>query len=137
VIEDLLQHAGLRRTRARTAVLTLLIDRGIPLTHADLTSSPSLEGIDRVTLYRTLTTLADADLVHRVQGLDGAWRFCAHQDRPGHCAGGHPHALCQRCGAMTCLVDQPLAWVAVPASFEVWGKQTVVYGLCPGCAEAR
>jgi Fur family ferric uptake transcriptional regulator/Fur family zinc uptake transcriptional regulator len=134
-VPEMLRRAGLRCTQARLDVLSLLLDRGIPLAHTDVAAEPRLDGVDRVTLYRTLTALNDAGLAHKVQGLDGAWRFCAHDERSGHCAGDHPHALCSVCGAMTCLVGQPLAWVAVPDGFEVWGKQTVVYGRCPACAE--
>jgi Fur family ferric uptake transcriptional regulator/Fur family zinc uptake transcriptional regulator len=89
---------------------------------------------DRVTLYRVLEALRGAGIVHQVQGLDGVWRFCAHDpDRPG-CPGDHPHFLCLACGRMICLVGQSLQRVDVPGGCSVEGKQCVVYGRCADCS---
>ncbi len=134
VASDLLRAAGLRRTKARAAVLGLLRASRRPRSHQGILATPDAEGLDRVTLYRTLAALERGGLVHRVQGTDGAWRFCFHApERPG-CPGDHPHFLCRRCGRMTCLHGQTLPWVAVPEGTVVEGKQLVVHGLCAGCA---
>ena len=130
----LLRTAGLRRTKAREVVLGLLFQAGRPLSHQELASRPDTERFDRVTVYRTLTVLERAGLVHRVQGVDGVWRFRAHSTEPGRCPGNHCHFLCLSCNAMSCLADQTLPWVCVPDGAQVTGKQLVVYGLCPACA---
>jgi Fur family ferric uptake transcriptional regulator/Fur family zinc uptake transcriptional regulator len=93
-----------------------------------------MAGLDRVTVYRTLSALQEAGLVHRVQDKDGVWRFCAHGSREQGCPGNHPHFLCMRCGEMRCLTAQSLPWVETSAGEQVVGKQLVVYGLCAGCA---
>ena len=79
--------------------------------------------------------LERAGLVHRVQGTDGAWRFCAHRPDQAGCPGNHPHFLCLQCGAMVCLTGQPLPHVDVPPGCSVSGKQFVVFGLCSACRE--
>lgn len=135
-IEKLLNQTGLRVTKQRKAVLELLIGHGVPLSHAEITSMLD-EPLDKVTLYRTLETLLSVNIVHRVQGPDGVWRFCAHDREAEGCPGDHPHFLCQDCGKMMCLVDQKMARVKVPEGFEVAGKQMVVYGLCPDCAAKK
>lgn len=128
----ILEEAGLRATEIRLRVLQILFEAGRPLTHGDVQERLGGEA-DRVTLYRTLTSLERAGLVHRVQGTDGAWRFCAHRpDAPG-CPGNHPHFLCLGCGLMVCLLGQRLPRVDVPEGCSVSGKQLVVYGLCPTC----
>jgi molybdate transport system substrate-binding protein len=129
---QLLRSAGLRRTAARVAVLDLLdrVDR--PLSHQEIAASPEAQRLDRVTLYRTLSALQEADLVHRVQGIDGAWRFCTHCRDEG-CGGDHVHFLCVDCNRMSCLPDQPLPWVEEPEGAEVLGKQLVVHGRCARC----
>ena len=133
-VGTLLRSAGLRRTPARLAVLGAVERAGEPLTHARLAEHPAVAGIDPVTLYRTLATLEDAGLVHRVQGTDGAWRTCPQpRDRPG-CPGNHAHFLCERCGAMRCLLEQALPRVRVPAGFVVHGRHLVAQGLCDACA---
>ena len=134
-IRELLHSAGLRRTRAREVVLALLRTTGKPLTHHEVAACPEAQGLDRVTVYRTLTALAGAGLVHRVQGVDGVWRFGMHDPvRPG-CPGNHAHCLCLVCGTMRCLTDQPMPFVSVPEGWRVDGKQLLLYGRCPQCPE--
>lgn len=136
-VRETLRAAGLRRTPARERVLSTVESLAAPVTHGDLAAHPDLADIDEVTLYRTLSTLVEAELVHRVHGLDGAWRYCIQQrDRRG-CPGNHPHFLCTSCGSMDCLVDQPLPRVAVPEGSEVLGRQFLVHGRCAACAAAR
>jgi len=129
---QLLRSVGLRRTAARVAVLDLLDREDRPLSHQEIAASPETRDLDRVTLYRTLSTLQEADLVHRVQGIDGAWRFCTHCCDEG-CGGDHVHFLCVDCNRMSCLPDQTLPWVEEPAGAEILGKQLVVHGRCARC----
>jgi len=130
-----LRAAGLRRTRARRSVIEVLDRAGRPLSHQEIASDARLVSLDRVTLYRTLTALQKAGLLHRVQGMDGVWRFCGHREAPGRCAGNHIHFLCVACNRMSCLPEQPLPWVAEPEGAEVYGKQLVVYGRCAACTQ--
>ena len=130
---QLLHAAGLRRTRARRIVLEMLnrVDR--PLSHQEIAAEPEVGALDRVTLYRTLTTLQRAGLLHRIQGVDGVWRFRGHRTQSGACGGNHIHFLCLECNQMSCLPEQPLPWAKEPEGAEVFGKQLVVYGLCAEC----
>ena len=130
---QLLRDAGLRRTRTREAVLETLnrVDR--PLSHQEIAGNSGLRSLDRVTLYRTLTTLQQAGLLHRIQGVDGVWRYRGHNSRTGKCAGNHIHFLCLECNRMSCLPEQALPWVKEPEDAEVFGKQLVVYGRCAAC----
>jgi Fur family ferric uptake transcriptional regulator len=132
--QQILQVAGLRRTKAREAVLSLLCMAERPLAHHEIAVRPEAGRLDRVTLYRTLTALQRAGLVHRIQGVDGVWRFRANATDRVQCPGNHPHFLCLHCGEMSCLDAQRLPWVSVPEGTEVKGKQLVVYGRCGKCA---
>ncbi len=135
-IEKILGDAGLRATRQRRLVLNLLLEKGSPLSHGEI-SSMLEEPLDRVTLYRTLQTLRCASIVHQVQGLDGVWRFCAHDPETKGCPGDHPHFLCLHCGKMFCLIDQRMQRVEVPDGMKVEGKQLVIYGCCKECAPEK
>jgi Fur family transcriptional regulator, ferric uptake regulator len=131
---ELLKASGLRCTPARDAVLAFLSRQGRPLAHSEIARARGLAALDRVTLYRTLTALQDAGLVHRVQDHEGAWRFCAHVRHGRRCPADHPHFQCTRCGRMRCLTDQTLPWVSVRGKERITGKQLVVYGLCAACS---
>ncbi|MBN1629173.1 MAG: transcriptional repressor [Thermoleophilia bacterium] len=117
------------------SVLHILFDAGRPMSHGQLGEMPMAKEMNRVTLYRTLTTLQDAGLIHRVQGKNAVWHFCSHSPDANGCPGNHPHFLCMRCGEMRCLSDQPLPWVTVDEEEQVIGKQLVVYGHCSACAQ--
>jgi Fur family ferric uptake transcriptional regulator len=133
-VEKILTGRKIRPTPVRRNLLKLLTREARPLTAGEIISLQKSKAFDRVTVYRTLYTLAESGLVHRVQGLDGAWRFCAHPPAEHGCPGNHPHFLCRECGSMRCLTEQQLPWVRVPTDVEVEGKQLVVYGVCSSCA---
>lgn len=131
----LLRKNGLRRTAAREAILRLLANAGRPLSHQDILRRRNRTGsFDRVTVYRTLETLEVAGLLHRIQGTDGAWRFCRHKyESPGKCAGNHIHFLCSKCAQMSCLPEQPLPWISAPPGASIHSKQLLVHGICAAC----
>ncbi len=130
---QLLDAVGLRHTRARRGVLEVLSRTTRPLSHQEIAEEPEAHHLDRVTLYRTLTTLQQAGLLHRIQGVDGVWRFRAHPTPSARCGGDHIHFLCLECNKMSCLPDQPLPWVEAPEGAEIQSKQLVVYGRCAAC----
>jgi Fur family transcriptional regulator, ferric uptake regulator len=132
---QLLRKNGLRRTAAREAILQLLADAGRPLSHQDILKEGKNENyFDRVTVYRTLETLQKKGLLHRIQGMDGTWRFCRHRsESAGACAGNHIHFLCSICDQMSCLPEQPLPWISPPAGATIHSKQLVVHGHCAAC----
>lgn len=129
-----LKDAGLRRTPARIALLGLLLRSERPLAHHEIVAEPAASELDRVTIYRTLSALQEAGLVHGIQGTDGVWRFRANARDVAGCPGDHPHFLCRSCGRMSCLAAQAMPWVEVPPGARVEGKQFLVFGLCTDCA---
>jgi Fur family ferric uptake transcriptional regulator len=131
----LLEGAGLRPTEIRQRVLSALLSAGRSLSHRELVEL--LSGLDRVTIFRSLKLLKKSALVHAVQGIDGTLRYVVNPVERQGCPGGHPHFLCLKCGAMTCLLDQELPRVRVPEGAEVRGKQLLVYGICPSCAAGK
>ena len=133
-VTQLLKQSGLRRTTARELILQFLEDAGHPLSHQGILQHfKGMESLDRVTVYRTLETLLEAGLLHRIQGMDGAWRFCRHKSE-GKCGGNHIHFLCFKCDRMSCLPEQPLPWVSAPAGAVIHSKQLLVHGICAKCA---
>jgi Fur family ferric uptake transcriptional regulator/Fur family zinc uptake transcriptional regulator len=133
---DLLRAAGLRRTPARLSVLDRIEALARPLSHGELLALPELGALDDITLYRTLATLVEVGLVHRVHGIDGTWRYCAQPRDIQGCPGNHAHFLCTTCGAMTCLLTQPMPRVVVPPGVEVEGRHFLVHGRCAACVSA-
>lgn len=98
-----LHAAGLRVTAVRIAVLAALLSARNALTHLELLSR--LPGTDRVTLYRTLESLIEAGLAHKIPGSDRAVLFGAGttSNTPHATAHQHGHFQCTGCGKVFCL----------------------------------
>ena len=138
-----LRTAGLRRTPVRVAVLAAVASSRKPLAAPEiirrLATVTGIDTADPVTVYRTLNTLAQHKLLHRVRGDDGAWRYAATPagDRDHH---DHPHAhfICDACGGVECLDRLPMPdHLARPTNlgrrYDVTYAELVVHGTCPKC----
>lgn len=136
-LDKLFTERGIRPTPLRREVMALLYEADRPLTWKEAFACLSSSGVNKVSLYRTLSLLEKNGLVHKVLGADGAWHYCAHPlERPG-CPGNHAHFLCLQCGRMTCLVVQAIPTVDLPEGYTVEGKQLLAYGRCPSCSETQ
>ena len=99
---DELRDAGLRATRARVAVLTILRDADHSLTHQEVVDALAGHGWNRATLYRNLLALVEAGFARRADLGDHVWRFEAF-DEDGAPTHEHPHFLCTECGELECV----------------------------------
>ena len=113
----------------------MLAEAGRPMSHLEILDKIKDVKLDRVTLYRILASLKDASLIHQVQGSDGTWRFCSHDEDSESCPGGHPHLLCESCGKMMCLTNCKMQHVDVPDDFMVTHKQMLILGICKDCRQ--
>jgi len=123
----------MRRTRAREAVLAALDSTGRPMTRQEIATKTTPGDIDKVTMYRTLTALTGAGLLHTVLDADGVARFCVNRAARG-CPGGHAHFQCLECGEMRCIHEQRVPRISIRGVAVVKTKQLVAYGVCSRCA---
>lgn len=87
-------------------------------------------GISRDTVYRTLATLEDEDLVRKTEVLGGPARFDANLDQ-------HHHFVCTVCGAVKDFRSEVLDDLPIPDSVKAIGSiesaQVHVRGVCRKC----
>jgi Fur family ferric uptake transcriptional regulator len=130
----LLAEHGARRTRARIAVLSILLGTREALTHHEIGRRTSRgSDLDRVTLYRVLEWLTEHGLAHKLAADDRVWRFSA----AGHGHTGvaaHAHFQCSECGKVICLDQSPLPTVSLPRGFRRQEVEVTVKGCCAACA---
>ena len=104
--EEVLRQAGVRLTAVR-----LLVWRNIRHGFSDAFSLADLESklptVDRSTLFRTLTILADAHLLHETDDGSGSQKYC--------------------------LTNVHIPSVPLPEGFDVEETEYVVKGYCPNC----
>ncbi len=133
--EGILDHAGLRVTAVRTMILKAIRrDFQNAFSLADLESA--LPTVDRSTLFRTLTTLTDAHLLHEIDDGTGQQKYClCHHDDTQHCP-GHVHLTCQRCHRTYCLTTVQIPTVPLPEGFTAVEAEYVVKGICAECRKS-
>ena len=127
-----LKALGERRTPARQAILTLLLDANNALSHQDIHEllKARNEPFDRVTLYRVLDWLVAQKLAHKLAGEDRIWRFNAASDEQ-HV---HPHFHCIQCGKVSCMATVHVNITALPKGYRSINADTTIQGACPDCA---
>lgn len=131
-VDQALREAGLRPTRQRLSVLEFLRDRPDAITAQDLHSELRAAGepVGLTTVYRTLTALAEAELLD-VFSRDGeqAFRRCG--------VSHHHHLVCETCNKVEELsADEVEDWVHQAADrhgFEVTGHRADIFGICKDC----
>lgn len=110
-VEETLKKAGLRLTDTRKAVLSIFIDADKALSHSDLEAQ--LTDCNKVTLYRTLYSFLEKDLIHKIINPDGVALFalCKHHKDNKHKRRAHTHLhnhghfVCKVCKETRCIED--------------------------------
>ena len=130
----MLRSLKLRSTAARIAVLQIMTNSTVPLSHAEVTEKLETVGFDPSTIFRSLTELAEAGILHRVDLGDGARRFefiLEGEDVDG----AHPHFLCLDCGKITCLQDFTFSLRSNKRSAQPGNvTEVLLKGHCTECA---
>jgi Fur family ferric uptake transcriptional regulator len=129
----MLKQAQLYCTEARVAILKVLLEAVRPLRQDQIAERLPDKTRNKVTIYRTLESLAGAGLVHRAFMQERAWHFeLAHHCTDRQC---HPHFTCSNCGTTHCLKEFSLPMA--PRSYKgfiIQHQQVRLEGLCPACA---
>jgi Fur family ferric uptake transcriptional regulator len=133
-LQTKLNNEGMRMTRPRQVVLSILEEATVPLSPQSI-HQQSLDGnqeIGLVSVYRTLDVLMDLALVRKVHGQDGCHGYVLAS--PGH----HHHLVCHECDrAVEFSGEEDLSnlvnRIQKETGFVVDGHMLQLYGLCPEC----
>ncbi len=134
--EQTLTKAGIHITAVR-----VLIWKTICNSFTDAFSLSDMEEalptVDRSTLFRTLTTLSDAHLLHRISDGSGVQKYClCHESDTRHCS-GHIHFTCSKCHRTFCLSEVRIPSVPLPAGYVAEDAEYVVTGVCAECGRKQ
>lgn len=131
--EDALRDAGLRTTRQRLTLLERLRAREDAVTAQDLHAELRSEGeaVGLTTVYRTLTSLAEAGLLDTFpRDTEQAFRLCSDSH--------HHHLVCDACHRVVeveaDLVEDWVDKVGRRHDFTVSAHRLEVHGLCAECS---
>lgn len=131
--EQSLDNAGVRVTAVR-----LLIWKTIRNGFHDAFSLADLETVlptvDRSTLFRNLSVLTEAHLLHEIDDGSGSQKYCVcHLDDTRQCQ-GHIHLTCRICHRTFCMTNVKIPPVPLPEGFVQEETEYVVKGICKECS---
>jgi Fe2+ or Zn2+ uptake regulation protein len=129
----MVREAGLRVTRPRLAVLTVVHDHPHADTESIITAVREQFGrVSHQAVYDVLQALTAAGLVRRFQPSGSVARYEA---RAGD---NHHHLVCRSCGAIVdvdCAVGEaPCLTPADDSGYEIGEAEVTYWGRCPTCA---
>jgi Fur family ferric uptake transcriptional regulator len=131
---ELLEKHHLKKTAPRVQVLSILKSRTMA------TSQPELEeitgkAIDRVTLYRILSTFEEKGIIHKVLDLNGTanYAFCSASCNEHEHHDEHLHFNCTVCEHVYCLNDLHIPAIAFPEGFKASAINLTASGVCDKC----
>jgi len=133
-IAGILREHGYKLTPQRHAVLDVIAHTQGHLTPEAIHEKVLVHkpGVGLVTVYRTLTILAELGLVCRVHGGVNCRSYLMR--RP---TGHHHHLICSRCGRVVdftgCSLTELEQRLSQETSFDINGHLLEFYGLCPDC----
>lgn len=132
---QILQGHKLRITDCRKEVLKIFLKMKAALSHADLEDKLHAD-FDRVTIYRTLKTFLESDLIHKVLDDSGATKYalCSHDHVGGHSHDHeHVHFKCEKCGKTICIEEVQLPKIVLPEGYVNKEVSLLVQGICDKC----
>jgi len=130
---ELLEKKNVKPTAVRILVLEVFLQNSFAMSLAEIEGK--LPWSDRVSIYRTLKTFENSDLIHTVNDGSKSARYALCSE---HCSFGnhsvHPHFHCEKCDKTLCLDEQSIEVKSIPGSFVVHNYSLIVNGLCESCA---
>lgn len=131
----ILQDHHLRITNCRKEVLNTFLEKQSALSHSDL-EEVLKKDFDRVTLYRTLKTFLENDLIHKVMDDSGATKYalCSHTPEGEHSHDhDHVHFKCEKCGKTICIEEAILPEILLPKGYVNKETSLLIQGICDKC----
>ena len=132
--DELLKAHGLKNTRQRQIVLEQLAKVNTAVSQPELEKILGKE-MDRVTLYRILSSFEEKGIVHSILDLNGTTNYasCSSSCTAVEHHDEHLHFNCTNCLKIYCL-DIKIPNVKMPAGFKAANMTTTASGICKNCS---
>ncbi len=131
---SILKANNLKITQPRLRVLQIVSDKKTAISQPDLEKILGTE-IDRVTLYRILSSFEDKGILHKVFDLNGTatYAICSTKCTAHHHHDQHVHFICSVCNSVFCLDEISIPQIKLPPNFSLHGIAINALGLCDSC----
>lgn len=131
-MNKLLQQNNLKSTKARELVLQALQHAKLPISAEDIYQKTyKKDNINLSTIYRTLNTLFDHNLLIKQVRQDGKAYFQLNR-------ADHKHLIvCESCGEEltldNCPLEDMIAHIAKQTGYTITNHNIELYGICKKC----
>ena len=133
-IEQILESKNIRVTAMRMLIYKFLVEKEVAVTLSDIENA--FEKADRTTLYRTIKTFEEKDIVHQIDDGTGITKY-ALCEKDCNCeieSDLHLHFHCTNCNKTICLTENKIPKITVPDGFISENVNLVVKGICDKCS---
>lgn len=130
---EILQHHQVKKTAPRIAIIQALQKSSIPMSESQIKNSLG-DLYDRTTFYRSMQTLTEAGIIHRLVADNVMVKYelnlCdhGHQHHPDHI-----HFYCRQCKELICMDELKPQDYILPEGFSVQTCDVIIRGLCKNC----
>lgn len=125
---------NLKNTGCRKHIINELLNTESALSENEIKSAlPDL--FDRVTFYRSLKTLEEKEIIHRIVLHDTSIKYALNKDVvQKH---NHAHFHCIDCDNVVCVESVLDNSIRMPNGFSVKSAQVLLEGVCPNCKDDK
>lgn len=133
-IEQVLESKNIRVTAMRLLIYKFLAENEVAVTLSVIENA--FEKADRTTLYRTVKTFVEKDIVHQIDDGTGIVKYAlCEQDCSCEIETDlHLHFHCNNCNETICLTEHKIPKIKVPDGFVSENINLVVKGMCDKCS---
>lgn len=133
-IEQRLESKNIRVTAMRLLIYKFLSRKQVAVTLTDIENA--FVKADRTTLYRTIKTFEEKNIVHQIDDGTGIIKYALCEE-DCNCeieTDLHLHFHCNICNETICLTTHKIPQVKVPEGFISENVNLVVKGICDKCS---
>jgi Fur family ferric uptake transcriptional regulator len=129
--EKILHKYSLKGTGCRKFIINRLLESEIALSENEIKEN-NQDLFDRVTFYRTLITLEESDIIHKIVLNDNIVKYALN--RHHHESGNiHSHFHCEGCDDVFCIEGKTSFEAELPDDFVQKEVFVIIEGVCPNC----
>lgn len=130
----ILEQHNLRKTFARVEILKSFYNKPYAISHGNLETMLSNK-LDRVTIYRTLSSFEEKGLVHKVYAGSGAAKYalCSKNCTEYEHHDDHVHFSCIKCGNTYCIENIQIPPITIPEKYKTKNLYLIAEGICSTC----
>lgn len=129
-VEEILQQSDLKNTACRKYIVGELLQSHSAMSEQEMKGESDL--FDRVTFYRTLKTLEEHEIIHRIVLNDNTVKYALTQNNHEN-AHLHSHFHCERCDEVLCLRGNTHFNAELPDGYSRNDVFIVIEGVCATC----